>query len=228
MLEVSEVFASIQGEGTQMGRFATFVRLAGCNMVPPCPFCDTKYSLAPGTEMSNPTLMREILEDDLNPGCIVFTGGEPMLQAKGMTTFIDDYSELHFSLRYPQYALETNGTISPKSIVGWFDHVAVSPKLSVCDYSEEILNDWALLPTNVEFKFVVDKEGDLVQINKWVEKLALKDREIPVILQPNGLKQPYLNALGDLVEWVNESPLREHAQVLPQLHRVLWGSVRGK
>ena len=43
MLQLAEIFYSIQGEGTWSGTPAVFVRLAGCNLA--CDFCDTDYSL---------------------------------------------------------------------------------------------------------------------------------------------------------------------------------------
>ncbi len=43
MLQLAEIFYSIQGEGTWTGTPAVFVRLAGCNLA--CDFCDTDYSL---------------------------------------------------------------------------------------------------------------------------------------------------------------------------------------
>jgi 7-carboxy-7-deazaguanine synthase len=44
MLRVNEVFYSIQGEGLRTGQASVFVRLSGCNMDPPCPFCDTDHT----------------------------------------------------------------------------------------------------------------------------------------------------------------------------------------
>lgn len=43
MLQLSEIFYTLQGEGTYTGTPAVFVRLAGCNLS--CNFCDTDYSL---------------------------------------------------------------------------------------------------------------------------------------------------------------------------------------
>ena len=37
------IFKSIQGEGFHSGKSAAFIRLAGCNMVPKCWFCDEKF-----------------------------------------------------------------------------------------------------------------------------------------------------------------------------------------
>ena len=44
MLQLAEIFYSVQGEGTWTGTPAVFVRLAGCNLS--CSFCDTDYALA--------------------------------------------------------------------------------------------------------------------------------------------------------------------------------------
>ena len=43
MLQLAEIFYSLQGEGTWTGMPAVFVRLAGCNLS--CAFCDTDYAL---------------------------------------------------------------------------------------------------------------------------------------------------------------------------------------
>ncbi|MGE0321573.1 MAG: hypothetical protein AB7S68_04680, partial [Polyangiaceae bacterium] len=42
ILRISEVFASIQGEGVSLGAPCVFLRLALCNLR--CSWCDTKYT----------------------------------------------------------------------------------------------------------------------------------------------------------------------------------------
>jgi organic radical activating enzyme len=75
---LTEMFTSIQGEGPAVGRRATFVRFAGCNLA--CPFCDTNHQRRNG--YSEEELLREIgvRVGQSGSGYVVLTGGEPLLQ----------------------------------------------------------------------------------------------------------------------------------------------------
>ena len=41
-LRISELFVSLQGEGTRAGVPCAFIRLAGCNLA--CAYCDSAYA----------------------------------------------------------------------------------------------------------------------------------------------------------------------------------------
>jgi 7-carboxy-7-deazaguanine synthase len=78
MIQLSEIFYSIQGEGSWTGTPAVFVRLAGCNLA--CDFCDTDYSTKFFATVEHVVaLVREAGGD-----CpmIVLTGGEPLAQSE--------------------------------------------------------------------------------------------------------------------------------------------------
>jgi len=106
-LEVSEIFASLQGEGIYIGVPQIFVRLAGCNLR--CSWCDTKYTWKSGKRMSLDAIVNGVKrltkETGIKEVCI--TGGEPLVQ---------DITDLVYCL-LPSYdiSIETNGTIEPSA-----------------------------------------------------------------------------------------------------------------
>src|SRR5206468_626789 len=75
-LTINEIYHSIQGESTWVGRPCVFVRLAFCNLR--CNYCDTEYAFYEGKKRT----LDEILEAVATFGCplVEITGGEPLLQ----------------------------------------------------------------------------------------------------------------------------------------------------
>src|SRR5215475_8453141 len=85
---ITEIFKSIQGEGTRAGLPCVFVRLTGCNLR--CTWCDTAYAFHGGKKVSVEEVMARV--DELAgrganvSGAAAFvplvelTGGEPLLQ----------------------------------------------------------------------------------------------------------------------------------------------------
>jgi 7-carboxy-7-deazaguanine synthase (Cx14CxxC type) len=133
---VKETYYTLQGEGTNAGRPAVFLRFTGCNLWTGreedraraiCRFCDTDFL---GTDAPNGGVF-ESADDlaDVVKGCwpesvngtrrfVVCTGGEPLLQLDSL--LVDALHRRSFEV-----AIETNGTRPvPKGI----DWVCVSPK----------------------------------------------------------------------------------------------------
>lgn len=111
---VNEIFYSLQGEGRNSGRAATFVRFAGCNLR--CPFCDTDFSSF--TEMTDSEIVAAALSFPTR--FVVITGGEPSLQLD--EPLINMFHSNGFTI-----AIETNGT---RPLPAGIDWVTVSPKQS--------------------------------------------------------------------------------------------------
>lgn len=116
-MKVLEIFKSIQGEGSQMGRVCAFIRTQGCNLS--CPWCDTKESWGVGhAKEMTPKEIGDAIEA-LGVEFVVITGGEPTIQPD----LRDVVRELHLLGVY--VAIETNGTNPVWDEVDW---VACSPK----------------------------------------------------------------------------------------------------
>ena len=116
ILQVNEIFYSIEGEGLRVGQPTTFVRLARCNLR--CFFCDTEFDSY--TEMSVPGIVEEVQRHAADWVCL--TGGEPLGQ---------NLIPLCQALRHADYQLhlETNGTLDPHpELYGLIEHWTISPK----------------------------------------------------------------------------------------------------
>src|SRR5207249_6265557 len=75
---ITEIFKSIQGEGTRAGLPCVFVRLTGCNLR--CTWCDTAYAFHGGKKMSVDEVMERV--EELAGGEEKSAGGTPALQRK--------------------------------------------------------------------------------------------------------------------------------------------------
>ena len=137
MLEVSEVFESIQGEGPLLGIPALFIRLQQCNLFTlscgSCKFCDTKYAIRSGggDEFTADAIGDLILVSGRE--LLVITGGEPLLQQNELLKTLNNVPEK--LLRFIN--VETNGTLaSDMSWEGIEPSVlfSVSPKIHARDF----------------------------------------------------------------------------------------------
>src|SRR5690349_1258216 len=85
---ITEIFKSIQGEGTRAGLPCIFVRLTGCNLR--CTWCDTAYAFHGGKKMSVDEVIARVHElagrrENASAAfagvpLVELTGGEPLLQ----------------------------------------------------------------------------------------------------------------------------------------------------
>jgi organic radical activating enzyme len=140
-MRVAEIFCSIQGEGPAMGRPATFVRLAGCNLK--CEGCDTDHDS--WRDMPPDEVLREISGER-----IVITGGEPTLQMEELSRLIDLLHKVGKEVH-----LETNGTsVLGSEEIDKLHCIVVSPKRG-----SKVNFAWWSSCKNVHFKFVAGPEN---------------------------------------------------------------------
>lgn len=160
MLQLAEIFYSIQGEGEHTGKPAVFVRLAGCNLS--CGFCDTDYSLKFFATVDD--VVAKVREIGKECPTVVLTGGEPFAQREA----IDLIEALRKDGR--RVHIESNGTIAsdlPEDV--W---LTVSPKERVDERMAKRAN---------EVKLIVDERVP----ENWLELFADKKT---LLLQPEGNK----------------------------------------
>jgi Organic radical activating enzymes len=156
---VSEIFVSIQGEGSVIGEPSNFVRLAGCHLR--CVWCDTKYSWFrwEGKRMSVEDITNSL---DKRVKNVTITGGEPLLY--DLTPLAKALKEEGFRI-----IVETSGTIRPsQELRRLVDVFSVSPKLS--NSGHKIKYDFRNEDWPTYFKFViVDVNNDLDEVDQFVK-----------------------------------------------------------
>ena len=176
---LNSVFTSLQGEGRNVGRPATFIRFASCNLR--CPWCDTHR-----TEHLNLTLGELMLKvKHREKRFVILTGGEPSIQP--------GLSELVRRLKDEGYvvAMETNGLEAPPE-PELFDYTACSPK---AEYASRYRDDRMLHKAN-EVRIVAENELVVSFCRKMREQIKADDYYISPLDQ-NG-KIHYHRALSVL------------------------------
>jgi 7-carboxy-7-deazaguanine synthase (Cx14CxxC type) len=134
---VKEIYYTLQGEGTQVGRAAVFCRFTSCNLWTGrekdrqravCKFCDTDFvgTDGPGggrfaTAAELATAVSAVWDSQAGArerAFVVCTGGEPLLQ-------LDEGAVMALRAAGFEVAVETNGTRPAPPGLDW---VCVSPK----------------------------------------------------------------------------------------------------
>ena len=205
MLEVTEIYKSIQGESSHTGLPCVFVRLTGCNLR--CVWCDTAHAFHGGRKMSVQDVVGKV--QSFGIGLVEVTGGEP-LQQKEVFTLMDALLKENFRVM-----LETSGSLSVADVP--------SPVIKIidlkCPGSGEVdKNHWGnlnhLSPVD-EIKFVIADRVDYEWSRSVLKKHELHKKS-HVLFSPVSDK---LN-LKDLTEWILEDNLPVRLQT--QLHKQIW------
>jgi len=204
-MRVTEIFFSIQGEGSRAGRPCIFVRFTGCDLR--CGYCDTAYAFHGGTDMAREEILAAVARHPSR--FVLLTGGEPLLQPE-----LPDLAEELISRGY-EVAIETHGQrpldAIPPSAIRIVDVKTPGSGEPTTDfrYLER------LMPHD-EVKFVVCSEEDFRWSEEIVRRLRLEER-LEVLFSPAwGRVDP-----KDLARWLLASGL--DARLSLQIHKVVWG-----
>jgi len=208
-----EIFASIQGEGPEIGRSTVFVRFGGCDLR--CRWCDSPNTWRASetcrieetagsgqfTEQPNP-ISAEVIAEIVSglaphPGTwISLTGGEPLLQPQAVAAVVD-----RLVLAGPRIYLETHGLHSEalSSIVERVDLVSMDWKLAsdvrwgpgrtalpgqdFHDAHEAFLRV-AMRAGEVYVKVVVTPSTQDEELDAMIDRIVSVSADIPLVLQP--------------------------------------------
>ncbi len=219
---ITEIFKSIQGEGSRAGLPCIFVRLTGCNLR--CTWCDTAYAFHGGKTMSVEEVAGQVdaLSGRANGGSarvalVELTGGEPLLQeeiyplaeellAAGYTVMIETSGE-RFIGRLPRQVIKIVDVKCPDS--GEPD-----------TFEPRNLNE---LDSKDEVKFVISSRRDYEFAREFTQDHQLRNRVSEILFSPvHDDPQGKWKGLEPrtLVEWMLEDGLPVRLGL--QLHKIVW------
>jgi 7-carboxy-7-deazaguanine synthase len=206
VLTVHEIYLSVQGESTHVGRPCVFVRLTACDLR--CVWCDTPYAFTGGKKMSIDEVVGAVR--DLKCPLVELTGGEPLLQPEAiplMERLLDDGFEV---------LVETGGHLPidriPKGV-----HAIMDVK---CPGSGEAGKmHWpnlAALTKDHEVKFVIADRADYEYARRIITEHDLAARAGAVLLSPvHGVQRA-----DEVVTWMLDDRLPARLQI--QAHKFIW------
>ncbi len=252
------ISGTVQGEGKLAGTPSLFIRLASCNLR--CIWemedgsfcrCDTSYaSFHPEDKKSwSITEIVNVVRHNIgNMQHVVITGGEPLLQKKGVTALckkLKDELNVHITI-------ESNGTLFDDELTKWVDLFSISPKLSnsvpspdkmkfynetengSSRYHHEIRRNLTALQnyitvanstkTELQLKFVVGKVSDEAEIINDYLKLLSGYNQQDIMLMPLGATH---EQLANSTPIVLKMCITNGWKYSPRIHIDIFGSKQG-
>ncbi len=206
---LSEIFYSIQGEGTRAGMPCIFVRLQGCRLR--CSWCDTPYALELN-QQETITSGQAIIDKIISIPCnfVEFTGGEP-LEQKEIKTIMSYLCDKGYIV-----AIETAGYIDlgdlDSRIIKIMDIKCPDSKMHKKNHYKNI----NYLTKNDEVKFVINSVADYNWAKDKLFEFDIHNKCGAVLFSPVYGKLSNLE-LAELI-------LKDHLPVRLQIqqHKYIW------
>lgn len=227
-LRLTEIFHSVQGEGSTVGLPTTFVRLTGCSLR--CSWCDTTYSFHGGQDWTIPQVLDRLAPIATKRVCV--TGGEPLDQHDACLALMQALLDRGYFV-----VLETSGSID----VSAADKLEPRGKLQLsmdvkCPSSNmqkrNRPENLALLRPHDQLKFVISDSRDYAFAKDVLSKHPVKSEVLmqPMWASPDPVGPTRIEGeaatLQKLAEWVLRDGL--DVRVGTQMHKLIWGHEKGR
>ena len=204
-LKINEIYFSIQGESTHIGRPCIFIRLTYCNLR--CTYCDTEYAFYDGNDMEISEILDKIKKWNCN--LVEVTGGEPLFQ--------NECTDLLIELTNTGYEvlLETGGSLAisniPKEVKKIVDFKCPSSGM-------EKKNLWSIvkdLESHDEVKFVIGDREDFDWAKEKILHYKLENKCVVLMSPTFDEIEPQ-----QIVEWILAENMPVRMQI--QMHKHIW------
>jgi len=222
LVNISEIFYSVQGEGTYTGEPTIFVRFQGCTLG--CVWCDTKYTWDHDRE--NFYTCKEVVvevqkftKDRSFLPMICITGGEPLEQPEEFHKLVYELSRLDYDIE-----VETSGLVPvPFDLNRYIDSWVVDLKLvSAKAHKTPVWDDLNSFRPEDQLKCVVKDQKDLKTVKTVLSEFDFKGT---ILISPwNPIK-----GTSD-TKWMEECAefCKDYGYRLNlQTHKFIWGAKRG-
>lgn len=224
---ISEIFSSLQGEGTHLGEKMIFIRFEECNIH--CEYCDELDKV--GTRVTLAQVLSDVdqLEKNVGPHRFVsLTGGEPLLYLKFLKPLLTELKARAF-----QIYLETGGILwqALKEVVHLCDLISMDMKPSSVTKEKKFDNEHEkflriAIQNETFIKIVISKELKEEEFEAQVKIIHKIDPKVPLILQPistpdgEGHEDPELMNFLYLLQQKALCYLK-NVRIVPRFHRIL-------
>jgi 7-carboxy-7-deazaguanine synthase len=213
IMQVTEIFRSIQGESTYAGLPCIFIRLTGCNLR--CEWCDTAYAFYGGKQMSVSEILDTVRKFSDSDGrravnLVEITGGEPLLK-KDVLPLMQQLLQEHYRV-----LVETSG----ERYVGNLPPGVIRIVDVKCPGSGEggsfCMENLKALAPHDQLKFVLSDRADYEWARQFLQEHFLGGKVEAILFSPVfGKLEP-----RPLAEWILQDGLPVRLGL--QLHKFIW------
>lgn len=204
-LVVNEIFHTVQGESTHVGRPCVFIRLTYCNLR--CTYCDTAYAFEEGKEMHVDEILSVVRAFECK--LVEVTGGEPLFQ-NNVHPLLTRLCAEGFEV-----LLETSGSLDVGGVDPRVKRIVDFKCPSSSMMKKNLWENVKYLKPNDEVKFVIGTREDY-EWSKSMIRLHEIDKRCSLLMSVVfGALEP-----AQLADWILEDKLNVRFQL--QLHKYIW------